>query len=136
MVDGQENPYDNIAGAQILRGAEVPLEHRPLLRLVIGYVINKKAFDKLNPDQQKAVREALAIAITEQRAISERENKTAREGLIKGGMIYTELSPAEIAKIREATKPVYAEMCKKRSARHGRRSSPKRRSSAASDPRR
>jgi TRAP-type C4-dicarboxylate transport system substrate-binding protein len=52
-----------------------------------------------------------AIAI--QRAISERENKISLQGLIKGGMKYDALPPAEIAKFREATRPVYVEMRKR-----------------------
>jgi TRAP-type C4-dicarboxylate transport system substrate-binding protein len=48
-----------------------------------------------------------------QRAISERENKTALAGLIKGGMQYDALTPAELAKFREATRSVYTEVRKK-----------------------
>jgi TRAP-type C4-dicarboxylate transport system substrate-binding protein len=72
--------------------------------------VNKAAFEALKPDQQKAVREAIFSAVAIQRAISERENKTALQGLIKGGMQYDPLSPEEISKFREATRPVYAEM--------------------------
>jgi TRAP-type C4-dicarboxylate transport system substrate-binding protein len=75
--------------------------------------VNKAAFDKLTPEQQQAVKTAMATAVAEQREISERENATARDGLIKGGMQYTELSPAELSKFREATKPVYAQMRQK-----------------------
>jgi TRAP-type C4-dicarboxylate transport system substrate-binding protein len=75
-----------------------------------GYLVHKGSFDKLTPDQQKAVRDALFTAIAAQRAISERENKTAREGLIKGGMQYTEIPREELAKFREATRSVYQAM--------------------------
>jgi TRAP-type C4-dicarboxylate transport system substrate-binding protein len=75
-----------------------------------GYLVNKAAFEKLTPDQQKAIKDAMFTAVAAQRAISERENKTARDGLIQGGMQYHELSKAELDKFREATKPVYAEM--------------------------
>jgi len=72
-------------------------------------MVNKAAFDKLSADQQKAVRDAMFSAIAIQRAISERENKTSLQGLVKGGMKYDPLPPSEIAKFREATKPVYVE---------------------------
>jgi len=75
-----------------------------------GYMVNKAAFDKLKPEQQKAFRDAMFSAIAIQRAISERENKTALDGLVKGGMQYDPLSREEIAKFREATRSVYAEM--------------------------
>jgi len=112
VVDGQENPYDNMLVRKFYE-VQKYLSNTGHFFDWSGYMVNKAAFDKLTPEQQKAVKDAMATAIKEQREISERENKTAREGLIKGGMQYTELSPAELAKFREATKPVYAEMRKK-----------------------
>ena len=109
VVDGQENPYDNMLVRKFFE-VQKYLSNTGHFMDWAGVFVNKAAYDKLTPDQQKAVATAMATAVAEQRAISERENKTAREGLIKGGMTYTELSPAELAKLREATKPVYAQM--------------------------
>ena len=112
VVDGQENPYDNML-VRKFNEVQKYLSNTGHFFDWSGFFVNKGAFDKLTPDQQKAVRQAMATAVTEQRAISERENSTARDGLVKGGMQYTELSAAELAKFREATRPVYAEMRKK-----------------------
>jgi len=112
VVDGQENPYDNMLVRKFYE-VQKYLSNTGHFFDWSGYFVNKAAFDKLTPDQQKAVRQAMATAVAEQRAISERENKTARDGLVKGGMQYHELSAAELAKFREATRPVYAEMRKK-----------------------
>jgi TRAP-type transport system periplasmic protein len=112
VVDGQENPYDNMLVRKFYE-VQKYLSNTGHFFDWSGYFVNKAAFDKLTPDQQKAVRQAMAAAVAEQRAISERENKTARDGLVKGGMQYHELSAAELAKFREATRPVYAEMRKK-----------------------
>lgn len=112
VVDGQENPYDNMLVRKFYE-VQKYLSNTGHFFDWSGYFVNKAAFDKLTPEQQTAVRTAMATAVVEQRAISERENKTARDGLIKGGMQYFELSAQELAKFREATKPVYAEMRKK-----------------------
>ena len=109
VVDGQENPYDNMLVRKFYE-VQKYLSNTGHFYDWSGYFVNKAAFDKLTPDQQKAVRTAMATAITEQRAISERENATARAGLVKGGMQYHELSAADLAKFREATRPVYAQM--------------------------
>ena len=109
VVDGQENPYDNMLVRKFYQ-VQKYLSNTAHFYDWSGYVVNKAAFEKLTPDQQKAVRDAMFSAIAIQRAISERENKTAREGLIKGGMKYDPLPPTEIAKFREATRPVYVEM--------------------------
>jgi TRAP-type transport system periplasmic protein len=112
VVDGQENPYDNMLVRKFFQVQKF-LSNTAHFYDWSGYMVNKAAFEKLTPDQQKAVRDAMFSAIAIQRAISERENKTALQGLIKGGMKYDPLPPAEIAKFREATRSVYVEMRKR-----------------------
>lgn len=112
VVDGQENPYDNMLVRKFFE-VQKYLSNTGHFMDWAGVFVNKAAYDKLTPDQQKAVSTAMATAVKQQREISERENKTARDGLVKGGMQYTELSPAELARFRDATKPVYAEMRRK-----------------------
>ena len=109
VVDGQENPYDNMLVRKFFQVQKF-LSNTAHFYDWAGYLVNKGAFETLKPDQQKAVRDAMFSAVAIQRAISERENKTALQGLIKGGMQYDALSPEEIGKFREATRPVYAEM--------------------------
>ena len=112
VVDGQENPYDNMV---VRKFSEVQkyLSNSGHFYDWAAYMVNKSAFDKLSADQQTAVREAAAKATAEQRAISMRENKVARDQLIKEGMEYHELSKDDLAKFREATHSVYAEMRKR-----------------------
>lgn len=109
VVDGQENPYDNMLVRKFFQ-VQKYVSNTAHFYDWAGFLVNKEAFETLKPDQQKAVREAMFSAIAIQRAISERENKTALQGLIKGGMQYDALSPQEIAKFREATRSVYTEM--------------------------
>jgi len=109
VVDGQENPYDNMLVRKFYE-VQKHLSNTGHFNDWAGVFVNKAAFDKLSPEHQTAFRTAMATAVKEQREISEREIATARDGLVKGGMIYTELSAAELAKFREATRPVYAQM--------------------------
>ena len=109
VVDGQENPYDNMLVRKFFQ-VQKYVSNTAHFYDWAGFLVNKAAFEALKPDQQKAVRDAMFSAVAIQRAISERENKTALQGLIKGGMQYDPLSPEEISKFREATRPVYAEM--------------------------
>jgi tripartite ATP-independent transporter DctP family solute receptor len=112
VVDGQENPYDNMLVRKFYQ-VQKYLSNTAHFYDWSGFMVNKAAFDKLTTEQQKAIRDAMFSAIAIQRAISERENKTALQGLIKGGMQYDPLPPAEITKFREATRPVYVEMRKR-----------------------
>lgn len=112
VVDGQENPYDNMLVRKFYQ-VQKYLSNTGHFYDWAGFMVNKAAFEKLTPDQQKAVREALFSAIAVQRAISDRENKAALQGLIKGGMQYDPLTPQELAKFRDATQPVYAELRKR-----------------------
>ncbi len=111
-IDGQENPYDNML-VRKFNEVQKYLSNTGHFYDWSGYLVNAEAFAKLTSEQQKAVKDALFTAIAAQRAISKRENLTARDGLIKGGMEYYEIPTAELAKFREATAPVYAEMRKK-----------------------
>lgn len=111
VVDGQENPYDNMV---VRKFSEVQkyLSNSGHFYDWAAYMVNKSAFDKLSENQQKAVRDAAEKAVAEQRAISLRENQVARDQLIKKGMQYHELSTADLATFREATHSVYVEMRK------------------------
>jgi TRAP-type transport system periplasmic protein len=109
IVDGQENPYDNML-VRKFHQVQKFVSNTGHFYDWSGYFVNKAAFEKLTLAQQRAVRDAMFTAIAAQRAISDRENKTALDGLIKGGMKYDPLTPAELAKFREATRPVYTEI--------------------------
>jgi len=106
VVDGQENPYDNML---VRRFGEVQkyLSNTGHFFDWSGYMVNKQAFDSLSTAQQAAVKEAVAIAVKRQREISAKENATARDALVKAGMQYDEIAPAELAKFRDATQSVY-----------------------------
>lgn len=109
VVDAQENPYDNILVRQFYEVQKYVSNTKHFFDWS-GYMVNKAAFDALTDEQKKAVKDAMFTAVAAQRAISKRENDSALGELIKRGMQYDELSKEELAKFREATKPVYDQM--------------------------
>jgi tripartite ATP-independent transporter DctP family solute receptor len=106
VVDGQENPYDNM-WVRKFHEVQKYLSNSGHFYDWVTYFMHKPTFDGLKPEHQKAVREAMFAAVAYQRALAERENAEALGKLIKGGMKYDELSKAELAKFREASRPVY-----------------------------
>ncbi|MEQ8349738.1 MAG: TRAP transporter substrate-binding protein [Sneathiellaceae bacterium] len=109
VVDGQENPYDNML-VRKFHEVQKYLSNTGHFYDWTAYMVNKEAYDALSDKQRAAVDEAMFTAIAAQRAIYDRADATARQGLIDGGMEYYEIPPAELAKFREATKPVYQQV--------------------------
>ncbi len=106
VVDGQENPYDNM-WVRKFHEVQKYLSNSGHFYDWVAYFMHKPTFDGLKPEHQKAVRESMFTAVAYQRALAERENHEALAKLIKGGMKYDELSKAELTKFREAARPVY-----------------------------
>jgi len=104
-IDGQENPFTvifankfqevqkNVAGTRHMYNPQTMM-------------ISKKSWDKLTKDEQKVLQDAAREAQAYQRKFSRDAADTALAELKKGGMEYTELPAAEVAKIRTALKPV------------------------------
>jgi tripartite ATP-independent transporter DctP family solute receptor len=106
VVDGQENPYDNM-WVRKFHEVQKYLSNSGHFYDWVTYFMHRPTFDGLKPEYQKAVREAMFAAVAYQRALAERQNTEALGKLIKGGMKYDELSKEELAKFREAVRPVY-----------------------------
>lgn len=106
VVDGQENPYDNM----LVRNFDEVQKYLSNTGHIFSWsttFMNKDAFDALGPEFQAAVREAMAKAVAEQRQLAQTKNREARDALIQRGMIYDEIPREELANFREATRPVY-----------------------------
>jgi TRAP-type transport system periplasmic protein len=106
VVDGQENPYDNM-WVRKFHEVQKYLSNSGHFYDWVTYFMHKPTFDGLKPEHQKAVRESMFAAVAYQRALAERENHEALGKLVKGGMKYDELPKAELARFREAARPVY-----------------------------
>jgi TRAP-type C4-dicarboxylate transport system substrate-binding protein len=104
-VDGQENPVAVIAFAKFY---EVQ-KYLSLTRHAYGaqsFMISKKTWDRLNADEQKVITSAAAETRGYQRQVSRQFNEKELGRLKASGMQVNELSPQEIARIREKLQPI------------------------------
>jgi tripartite ATP-independent transporter DctP family solute receptor len=106
VVDGQENPYDNM-WVRKFHEVQKYLSNTGHFYDWVTYFMHKPTHDALKPEHQKAIRDAMFASVAFQRALAERENGDALGKLVKGGMRYDELPGEELAKFRDLTRPVY-----------------------------
>lgn len=109
VLDGEENPYAIIASRNF-NEVQTYLSDSGHFFDYIVLVANKRKFDRLPEDQQKAVREAAAEAIAWQREKAAAEDEAARKALIDGGMTFTPLSDETRADLRARSQPVIGEL--------------------------
>lgn len=102
VLDGEENPYSIILTKKFNEVQKYLSDTGHFFDFII-VVANKKRFDSLKPAFQKAIRKAMADAITWQRAKAIKEDKKSKQALIDSGMIFTPLSPAFRAALRKKT---------------------------------
>ena len=72
-----------------------------------GGLYSKQLFDKLAPVEQAALRECAQGARDEQRRLNRQQTEEGVVRLKAKGMIVNELSPAELARMREVAKPIH-----------------------------
>ena len=105
-VDGQENPYSVILSSKFYEvNKYVSATNHVIATNPVQ--ISKRFWDKLSPAEQKLLQEAAIEAQNYQRVVS-REVASKAVGELKAkGMIYNDIAPAEIARMRAEVKPVY-----------------------------
>jgi TRAP-type transport system periplasmic protein len=104
-VDGQENPFTLIRTSKFY---EVQ-KHVAVTRHVYNpqaVLIGKKLWDQLSAAEKKIVQDSAKEATQYQRELSRKQSDEALADLKKAGMQVTELSPAELQRIRDKVKPV------------------------------
>lgn len=106
VVDGEENPFGNIA---LDRFYEVQ-KYLTLTNHVynpMGLVMSKQFYDKLTPEQQKIVKDAAVEASTLQRQLNRDQSAKFKQTLIDKGMKVTELTPAAYQGFVDKVQPVF-----------------------------
>lgn len=106
-LDGQENPYSVIAANKFY---EVQ-KHLTVTNHVYNpqsVIISKKFWDTLSAQEKKIIGDAAVEAGKYQRQVAREAAVTALDGLKKAGMQVTELSAAEMSKLRDKMRPVIA----------------------------
>lgn len=111
-IDGQENPARTIEASR-LNEVQKYLTFTQHTYNPMAFLISKKVWDKLTPEEQKAIKEAAEEAAKYQRMISRQQNGEAIERMKKKGLVVNELAPGELAKMREKVKPVVEKYVKK-----------------------
>ena len=106
-IDGQENPVTVIAANKLYEVQKylTLTNHQYNPQSVL---ISKKFWDTLNPAEKKLLGDAAVEAGIYQRQQARLQATTALDVVKKGGMQVNELSPAELAKMREKMRPVIA----------------------------
>ena len=88
VLDGQENPYSII----LTRSFDEVQKHLSDSAHFFDFIViaaNKRAFEKLSPEHQQAVREAMDEAVAWQRSTAAEEDTKAKQALIDAGMVFT-----------------------------------------------
>jgi TRAP-type C4-dicarboxylate transport system substrate-binding protein len=109
VIDGHENPYSLIVTSRFFE-VQKYVSNTAHFSDFIAVVANKKRFEALAPEFQKAIREAMAKAVATQRAQAANDDVAALAELQKKGMQFDALPPAEREAMRKATAGVVDEV--------------------------
>jgi TRAP-type transport system periplasmic protein len=101
VIDGQENPFPIIRAARYME-VQKYLSNTGHFFDFIVILANKKSFEALKPEYQKAIREAMGAAVKRQRDNAAKADSEALEEL-KKRMEYTEITPAVREAMRKAS---------------------------------
>jgi TRAP-type transport system periplasmic protein len=104
-VDGQENPLATIKSNKYYEVQDY-LSLTKHVYTPFVFLVSKKFWDSLSPEEQKILQDAAVEAGKYQREISRQEDKKALEELKKTGIKINEVSDEERKKMAEAIKPV------------------------------
>jgi tripartite ATP-independent transporter DctP family solute receptor len=103
-IDGQENPFTVIEANKFQEVQKYLVGSRHIYNPQT-MMISKKTWDRLNKDEQ----DVLLAAAKESQVFQRKASRDAQDvalGNLKKTMEYTELPPAEVAKVRTKLKPV------------------------------
>ena len=104
-VDGQENPYTVILSNKFYEVQKfVTATNHAYTQNIL--LVSKKFWDKLSPEEQKMIREAVAETRDYQREQTRIQTEKALAELKAKGMTFNEIAPAEYARMQQATKAV------------------------------
>jgi tripartite ATP-independent transporter DctP family solute receptor len=105
-IDGQENPFSTIETAKLYEVQKyLSVTRHAYSPFFVLY--SKKLWDQLNPQEQAALREAALAGQTVQRDASRAQDEKSLAMLKARGMVVSEFSPAEKARIVAKLKPIY-----------------------------
>ena len=104
-IDGQENPYAVILSNKIYEVQKYLSSTNHVYAANI-LLVSKKFWDQLTPEEQKWMHEAADESRVYQRKVSREAAQKALAELQAKGMQHNDLSPAEMARMRQTAQPV------------------------------
>ena len=111
VVDGQENPLATILASKFFEVQKHAVLSNHIYS-VWAVLMSKRFWDRLTPDEQKIITEATKEATDFERKTIRAFEAKALEELKANGMQVTTLPEAEVAKLRDKTKPVWTKFTK------------------------
>lgn len=105
-IDGQENPLVTIDTSKMYEVQKyLTLTRHAYTPFLALY--SKKLWDQLSPEEQTILTDCSIVGRDEERRVSRELNDKSLVKLKKEGMQVSEVTPDELAKMRESTAPVY-----------------------------
>jgi TRAP-type transport system periplasmic protein len=111
-IDGEENPYSNMVDYGFYKYAKYVSDSAPVLDLAL-FLANRKTFMSLPPNQQKAIRQAAAIANRQEWKMAETRDAEALATLRDKGLQFDPLPPETRVALRRATAVVIHDVRKR-----------------------
>ena len=104
-VDGQENPETSVDSSKFYEVQKYFSGTRHIYNPQM-MMVSKKFWDTLSADEKKIFNEALVEARDVQRKAARAMTDKSRKVLTDHGMLLNEIAPAELARMKDAVKPV------------------------------
>jgi tripartite ATP-independent transporter DctP family solute receptor len=105
-VDGQENPFAVILSSKFYEVNKY-VSATNHVYATNPVQISKRFWDRLSPVEQKLLQDAAIEAQNYQRVVSREAAGKAVDELKAKGMLYNDIAPAELARMRAEVKPVH-----------------------------
>lgn len=104
-IDAQENPYANIYQSKYYE-VQKYLSATKHAYGPLPLMVSKKFWDKLNGDERKVFQDSCVEARLYQRKVNREQSAKLLTELQAKGMVYNEIAPAEVTRIRQKLQPV------------------------------
>lgn len=105
-IDGQETPYSNIYGNKFYE-VQKHVSNTGHIYGAAVVLVSKKFWDQVSGAEQKVLQESCNTSRDFERTYNRAEDPKLLAQIKAKGAIYTEIAPAERARMRELLKPVY-----------------------------
>ncbi|OAS89043.1 MULTISPECIES: TRAP transporter substrate-binding protein [Metabacillus] len=106
VIDGQENPYGNMALDKFYEVQKYMTVTNHVYN-PMGLVISKKFLDGLSQEDKQIIKEAAVTAGNFQRELNQKENEKFKQILVDNGMKITELTPEAYEGFKNKVQSVY-----------------------------